>query len=206
MIRIQKLTTTLVKVNGPLGIKIPALEHHANVATLIKTGWRIYDPVNKIILDEYLENEHVTSTGAGINPVKAIESIMGRNEAVLQVSNNMGHSYALRILPYRIRVTRHYYVGGTANFKMAKRRAQTGNWNGAADLWEKEVSNPKRKVAGRACYNMGIINEINGDLNAAVEWTSKSYTDYKNKKALQYLNVLNYRIDREMQLQAQMKE
>lgn len=195
-----------LKVDGPLGIKIPALEHHANVATLIKTGWRIYDPVNKIILDEYLENEHVASTGVGINPVKAAESIMGRKEAVLQVSNNMGHNYALRILPYRIRVSRQYYVRGTNNFKIAKRRAQTGDWNGAADLWAKEVANPKRKVAGRACYNMGIINEINGDLDSAVEWTSKSYTDYKNKKALQYLNVLNYRIDREIQLQEQMKE
>ena len=53
---------------------------------------------------------------------------------------------------------------------------------------------------------MGIINEINGDLDAAVEWTSKSYTDYKNKLALRYLDVLNYRIDREIQLQEQLKE
>ena len=195
-----------LKINGPLGVKIPALEHHANVATLIKTCWRIYDPFNQLILDEYLENEQIKSTGVGINPVKAVESIMGRKEAVLQASNNMGHNYALRILPYRIRVSRQYFVRGTNNFKIAKRRAQTGDWNGAADLWEVEVSNPKRKVAGRACYNMGIINEINGDLDAAVEWTSKSYTDYKIKKALQYLNILNYRIEREIQLQEQMSE
>ena len=95
-----------LKVDGPLGIKIPALEHHAHVATLIKTGWRIYDPVNKYILDEYLENDNVASSGVGINPAKAAESIMGRKEAVLQVSNNMGHNYALRILPYKIRVSR----------------------------------------------------------------------------------------------------
>ena len=53
---------------------------------------------------------------------------------------------------------------------------------------------------------MGIINEINGDLDAAVEWTSKSYTDYKNKLALRYLNVLKYRIERNRQLQQQLKE
>ena len=195
-----------LKVDGPLGIKIPALEHHAHVATLIKVGWRIYDPVNKLILDEFIRNDHVESKGVGINPVKAAESIMGRKEAVLQISKNIGHNYALRILPYRIRVSRKYFVRGTNNFKIAKRRAQTGDWYGAADLWEKEILNPNRKVAGRACYNMGIINEIDGDLDAAVEWTSKAYTDYKNKKALQYLNVLNYRIEREIQLQEQMTE
>lgn len=194
-----------IEVDGLLGIKIPAVEHHATIATLIKTGWRIYDPINKFILDEHLVNENVVSIGIGINPVKAVEAIMGRKEAVLQVSNNIGHNYALRILTYRIRVARHYYVRGTNNFKIAKRRAQTGNWDGAAELWDKEVSNPKRKVAGRACYNMAIINEINGDLNAAVDWASKSYTDYKNKMALRYLNVLKYRIERNIQLQQQME-
>ncbi|MCH8319014.1 MAG: hypothetical protein IIA88_11070 [Bacteroidetes bacterium] len=192
-----------IEIDGPLGIKIPAIEHHATIATLIKTGWRIYDPINKFILDEYWVNKNVVATGVGINPVKAIKSIMGRKEAVLQVSNKIGHNYALRILPYRIRVSRHYYVRGTNNFKIAKRRAQTGNWDGAAELWDKEVSNPKGKVAGRACYNMAIINEINGDLNAAVEWASKSYTDYENKMALQYINVLKYRIERNKQLQQQ---
>jgi hypothetical protein len=190
-----------VEIAGPMGIKIPAIEHHANVTTLIKSGWRIYDPINKSIHDEYLENKTVRSNGVGINPAKAIESITGRNEAVLQVSNNMGHAYALRILPYRIRVTRHYYVKGTDNFVVGKRRAQTGNWDGAAELWEKEVSNSKSKIAGRACYNMGIINEINGDLDAAVEWTSKSYTDYGNKFALDYVNILKYRIQKNIQLQ-----
>ncbi|MBW2003909.1 MAG: hypothetical protein JRI72_04745 [Deltaproteobacteria bacterium] len=70
---------------------------------------------------------------------------------------------------YRIRVARHYYVRGTTNFKIVKRRAQTDNGDGVAELCNKEVSNPKRKVAGRACYNMAIINEINDVLNAAVE-------------------------------------
>ena len=194
-----------VEINGPLGIKIPAVEHYATVGTLIKTGWRIYDPINQFIRDEHLSIENVVSTGVGINPVKAIEAIIGRKEAVLQVSNTLGHAYALRILPYRVRVARRYYVRGTNNFKIAKRRAQTGNWDGAAELWNKEVSNPKRKVAGRACYNMAIINEINGDLNAAVEWASISYTDFKDKKALRYLNVLRYRIESNLQLQQQIE-
>jgi len=194
-----------VEVGGLLKIKIPVIEHHAAIATLIETGWRIYDPINKLILDEFFINETVVLKGVGINPVKAIEAVMGRKEAVLQASNNIGYNYGLRILPYRVRVARRYYVRGTNNFEIAKRRAQTDNWDGAAELWDKEVSSPKRKVAGRACYNMAIINEINGDLNAAVEWTSKSYTDYKNKMALRYLNVLKYRIERKIQLEQQME-
>ena len=128
-----------------------------------------------------------------------------RKESVLQVSNYIGHNYALRILPYRRRVRREYYVRGTDNFETGKRRAQTGDWNGAAELWEIETANAKSKIAGRACYNMGIINEINGDLDAAVDWTSKSYTDHKNKEALDYLRTLRHRIEKNAELRAQLE-
>jgi hypothetical protein len=189
-----------IEIDGPLGVKVPAVEHHANIRTLIKTGWRIYDPVNKIIRDEYIINEQIVSTGKGINPLKAVQAVMGRKEAVLDVSTDIGHHYALRILPYRIRVSRDYYVRGTNNFKVAKRRAQTGDWDGAAELWEMEVSNPDPKIAGRACYNMAIINEINGNLDKAVEWASKAYTDYNDKRALRYLKILKHRIRKNEQL------
>jgi hypothetical protein len=146
------------------------------------------------LIDEIIHDEWATSVGRGINPVKAAEAITGRKDAVLQISNNKGHSYALRTYPFKIRVTREYYVKGTNNFEIGKRRAQTGNWDSAAQLWEVETNNPKSKIAGRGCYNMAIINEINGDLNAAIDWASKSYIDYKDKNALRYLRVLENRV------------
>lgn len=194
-------STIPIEIAGPLGVKIPAIETEANVNTLVKTGWRIYDQTNKVIADEYIQNENIQTVGRGINPLKAIEAIAGRKEAVLQVSNNIGHNYALRIVPYNIRVNRIYYVRGSNNFKIGKRRARAGNWDGAAELWKKEVSNPKDKIAGRACYNMAIINEINGDLDKAVEWATKSYTDYNNKKGLYYINILKNRIRKNIQLE-----
>lgn len=192
-----------IEITNPFGIKIPAIEQEVTISTLIKTGWRIYDPVNKFIIDEFIADQNVVSSGRGISPLVAAQAIVGRKEAVILASNQIGHNYAFRILPFKVRVTRTYYVRGTNNFKIAKRRAQTGNWDGAAELWNKEVSNPKMKVAGRATYNMAIINEINGDLNAAMNWASKSYTDYRNKLALHYLNILKKRNYRNQQLQQQ---
>jgi len=47
---------------------------------------------------------------------------------------------------------------------------------------------------------MGIINEINGNLDAAIEWTTKSYTDYGDKIALRYINILKNRKAKNEQL------
>lgn len=190
---------TVTKANA-LGIKIPLIEHTASVRTNIMAGFRVYDNLNKTILDEIVNNDWSTTVGRGINPVKAAEAITGRKEAVLQISNGIGHRYALRAYPFKIRVSREYYVKGTNNFEIAMRSAQTGNWDGAAELWEIETRNPKGKIAGRACYNMAIINEINGDLNAAIDWASKAYTDYKDKNALRYIRILENRMAKNQML------
>ena len=49
------------------------------------------------------------------------------------------------------------------------------------------------KIAGRACYNMAIINEINGNLDEALKWAQKSYEDYNDKLGIRYVRILENR-------------
>lgn len=196
--------TKMINIPNNLGIKANVPGHKVTLFTTIKNGWRVYNPNHKIVLDEIVENHQVVSHGEGINPMKAVEAIIGRKEAVLQTSTNLGSAYASDLRPLRRRVTREYFVKGTDNFKIAQRRAQTGDWDGAADLWEREVQNPDMKIAGRACYNMAIINEINGDLNKAMEWASRSYADYEISNALRYVNILKNRISEQRILDKQL--
>ena len=200
--KVEYKTRTVEQLNA-FGVKIPMIEHEATISTHIKAGFRIYDNIDKVIRDEITLDRWITSVGKGINPAKAIEAIAGRKESLLQASQIIGQDYVYRTYPFKIRVTRQYYVKGTNNFEIGKRRAQTGDWNGAAELWEKELNNPKGKIAGRACYNMAIINEINGELEAAMRWASKAYTDYEDKNGLRYLNILKNRQNRNKILEEQ---
>ncbi len=194
---------SVMQLPNNLGVKVSVPAHEVTLNTLVKNGWRIYNPLNRQIVDEFMYTDQLVSSGKGINPVKAIEAIARRNEAVETLSRNMGFAYGSRLSPYRHRISRDYFVRGTDNFVVAKRRAQTGDWQGAAQLWEKELDNSKPKIVGRACYNMAIINEINGDLNTAMDWASKSYADYDNKEALRYLNILKYRLSQNEVLEQQ---
>ncbi|MGN6438602.1 MAG: DUF6340 family protein [Agriterribacter sp.] len=193
-----------VTIPTPLG-KIPGIEHTATMNTLVKTGWRIYDPVGRIILDEFPITSHLNFYGKGINPAAAAAALLARKDAVKETGAKAGEAYALRIVPYRSRVTRDYYVRGTDQFRTARRKAQTGNWDGAADIWQQETSNPKAKVAGRACYNMAIICEINGELDQAIAWAQKAYEQYNNKLALRYIRLLEGRKVRDEILSDQVK-
>lgn len=185
-------TANQTTIKTPLG-NIPALEQTANMHTSVTTGWRIYDLRSKNILDEIAFSRMLVFHGKGINPLLAANALIGRKEAVKRVGNIAGHDYAFSVVPLWQRVSRDYYTKGSSNFKAATRKARTGNWEGAADLWNEETDNPKRKIAGRACYNMAIICEINGDLDGAIKWAQKSYEDYNNHLALKYVKILNGR-------------
>jgi hypothetical protein len=173
---------------------LPLIEHTASMETIVKTGWRIYDPRNQVIADEFSHGESIVFTGRGINPLVAAAALIGRKDAVKEVSNKAGHGYAMRLIPFELRVTRDYFVKGTDNFKVAKRKAQMGKWDEAGQIWEKETANPSMKVAGRACFNMGIISEINGNPEEALKWVQKAYEDYNNKQAREYSRILRNRI------------
>jgi Family of unknown function (DUF6340) len=190
----SKLDYAANPTNMNLGVaSIPVLEHHVSMSTNLKTGWRIYDPSTRTILDEYVLGTNIISEGSGINPAVAASGLIGRKEAIKDAANKAGAAYASRILPYWIRVSREYFVSGDDNFKTAMRRARAGNWDGAAQIWQQETGSNNRTLAGRACYNMAIIQEINGDLDGAIQWAQKSYEDYKIRLALQYLQTLQYR-------------
>lgn len=177
----------------PLG-NIPLIEQQANMHTFVKAGWRIYDLAGKNILDEAAMQRTIVYHGRGINPLLAAEALKSRQEAVKEVGASAGQAYAFNIVPRWIRVSRDYYVTGTNNFTTATRKARTGNWDGAAKLWQAETDNAKAKIAGRACYNMAIISEINGDLPMAIKWAQQAYENYNNKLALQYVNILKNRM------------
>lgn len=177
-----------------LGLKIPGIVTRADMETIVKTGWRIYDPGRRTIADEYNHLESFVFSGTGVTPLVAVAALIGRKDAVKEVSNKAGHGYALRLIPYHLRVMRDYFVKGTNSFRIAKRKAQVGKWNEAGELWAQETTNPKRKAAGRATYNMAIINEINGDLDTSLQWAQKAWEYFKIRPALKYVRILENRM------------
>jgi hypothetical protein len=194
-----------VSLHTPLG-NVPGIEHQANMETIVKTGWRIYDPRGRVVLDEYSFGKSLFYSAKGINPVAAAGGLINRKEAVKETGNQSGHIYAQRLIPYWIRVYRDYYVRGSESFAVGKRMARTGNWTGAEEAWKKETNSASRKIAGRACYNMAIISEINGDIEGAISWAQKAYESYNNRLALTYVNILKNRRYRDNILKEQQQQ
>ncbi|SFR48165.1 hypothetical protein SAMN04490243_2038 [Robiginitalea myxolifaciens] len=192
------------EVTGTLGIPVKVPMHRLDLTTALRSGWRIYLPQVPLPVDQWEYTDYLRVSGQGINPVEALESIRNRKERVLDISRQTGFVHGSRLEPSRIRVGRDYFVRGNDSFERGKRLAQTGAWNEAAQLWEAETAHPKDKIAGRAHYNMAIINEINGDLEAAHSWAKDAYAIYGNREALRYIRILERRLAAQAELEMQL--
>jgi hypothetical protein len=179
-------------------------EYISSLNIQIEAGWRIYVPSQQRIVDQNIYTDPRSWRNVDNSPKKAQNGLPSLDRAVSDAGYYAGEQYAVRISPLWTRVSRMYYKKGNSDFERATRKVQVNDWKGAAELWKKHVNNSDPKIAGWATYNMALACEMDGDLDAAVDWAKKSYVDFQNKKAKYYMNTLDQRIYEQNRLKEQM--
>lgn len=153
--------------------------------------WRMYDPANKKIIDQYQSTSYLTFNTNGLVNIPP-------PEALPQTAYAAGDEYAYRFLPTYYFVRRDMYKRGKGRFKhqflAAFRRSEVANWEGAYEIWLDIAKKSYGKNAGRACLNLAVACEVLGRNNEALMWAKKSYEDYGNRLGRSYANVLKHRI------------
>jgi len=158
----------------------------------------LYDPKTKIIMDEFVTNDYLRRTGRGDTERAALSNLPSPQTVGREVARAGGINYGMRIAPVYVAISRQYYSkakGYKTRMQEAARLASGGNWEGAAKTWKNitEIEKENKKSAGRAAYNMAVAAELRGNLEVAQEWAEKSWTQFGNKKARNYVNILKMR-------------
>ncbi len=174
-------------------------QQNPNLRIKVETGWRVYDPSGQRLIDENVFVDYMDWN-------RPITDAPARQRVVEEAGYFAGTRYAGRISPLWIPVKRMYFKKGNNDFKIAHRLVQQGLFNEAGDIWSKYIETADKKIAGYACYNMGLVYEVNGNLEEALNWVKKSLITYGNRKAGNYIGVLNYRISERERLNEQLKE
>jgi len=187
-------------------IKIQMLEHYANAQIDVKVGWRIYYPKEKIIVDDFRDGNGLGFSGKGPNPQAAVAALPNKRECVRQVGFDAGTKYGYRIAPQWIFVSRAFYKKGSDIMKTAgKKVRRTDDWNGAVELWKKEMSKSNKKTEWKAAYNIAVACEKEDNLEAALEWAKKSYKLKSKSVVASYIRTLQARIKQQEKVDEQMK-
>jgi hypothetical protein len=181
-------------------------EHVARMRMKVTMGWRIYDPKQKLIVDEFRGTEEMLFDAGGPTPADAANNLPQKRSAINKTGHYAGGLYAFRISPQWKNVHRSYYTRGSSRFKKAKRMVHVNDWKGAAEQWQSDVGKSSEKVSGRAAYNLAVANEVLGNLETALEWANKAYKEFGNRKARAYVSILENRIRDRDRLKQQLEK
>jgi len=180
-------------------------EFYGKLTMTVTCGWRIYDPSTKTIVDEARNVDSKIFESKGASRRDADLALPNKRNAVDQTGYYSGNKYGIRISPSWITLYRQYYVKGTDNFVLAKRLVRSQNWDGAIETWRKELSNPNKKIAGRAAFNIALGCEVKGKLDDAIDWANKAYVEFGDSRGNAYANQLRDRKADEAVLDQQLK-
>lgn len=184
--------------------EINVTDYYADLTINVNAGWRIYDNVNKRIVDEQSFMDTKRFTGKGITQDKALDNLPNKRNAINQAGVFAGSQFAKRISPTWVNASRKYYKGKEDDFKKAKKYVEMNDWDEAIALWKPMTENPEKKIGGRACYNMGVACEMKGEFEVAIEWMKKAYYDFNMKDAKSYISLLDRRLRDKQRLDEQL--
>ena len=189
------------------GKDVKYTEFFAHLNIRATAGWRFYDNANKQLIDQQVFTDEKAFSGSGRKPEEALGKLPPKRQALNDAGIYSGQMLAFRISPKWLNSTRYYYTKAHKNeaFVEAKRYFKSKQWNVAAQKYMPLTNSPDRKIAGRACHNMAVAEEMDGNLTEAIKWANMAYVNYNLKRSLSYLNELNRRQMEQGKLKEQME-
>jgi hypothetical protein len=183
-------------------VQVPEYRSHSRVT--VYCVWRIYDLKSKTIVDQFTQESQQQFDGSGATQDIADNNLPARRDMTSRAGVSAGIAYGIRISPQWIWVARDYYKKGSPGLKAAHKMVRYNNWQQASEKWANEANSTEPKIARRACYNMALASEQNGELDLAIQWANKAM-QLGEKRASRYLNVLQQRKYDQQRLELQMK-
>jgi hypothetical protein len=185
-------------------------EFIVNQQVIIRTGWRIYDPVQRVILDEHVSSANRFFSNRGLDSAAVVRARRWQMEDVRNIARLSGEAYAARIAPIWIQESRTFYAKGAKadrmNFRLANEWIKLGKWEATIPIYHNLIEQTiDPKTAGRAAFNLALAYEQTDNIEEAIRWCETAFIRYRIKPAKAYYQRLLLRQTDELRLDDQFR-
>jgi hypothetical protein len=154
--------------------------------------WNVYD----LKKTEFARTLQKLDTIEWMEPVYSLKEakrmLPPRKDAVLNAADIAGSRFADFISPHWIEVDRMYYPIGQPESKKTNKLVDENRWLEAAVIWKKNTTSKNKNVAAKSMFNMAVACEMNGEMDAAIDWAVKSFYLMGNKNDIHTFNCRDY--------------
>lgn len=104
----------------------------------------------------------------------------------------LGRAFTANIIPSWKQEERTYYRSNNIQLLLGEKYLLQGDWLNAAETYRHATKNKNPNIAAKATYNMGLVCEMEKNLDAATDWLIKSFSTYKKQNLAHELNCTQY--------------
>lgn len=108
------------------------------------------------------------------------------------VAEHLGRSFTSYLIPSMQQEERRYYRSNNKNMLLAERYLLEGDWLKAAEIYKRLTSNKNPDIVAKSTYNMALICEMEGKMDAASNWLSRSFSTYKRPNPRHQFHCFDY--------------
>lgn len=185
------------------GKRVMVSDFVSTAELVVKSRWRVYEAATGNVIDQFGGDDVLNFNSAGPTPEAAQAGLPAKRAAIDQCGRAAGSSYGRRIAPYWVWVTRTYYRKGDPGLALGCDYAKRKDWEKAAALWKPLCESTNPKVAAKACMNMAVYFELQGNLAVAMEYAQQAKTKYGFRDAGAYIYSLQQRKANRQRLEKQ---
>ena len=164
----------------------------AKEVVMVLAGWSFYD-LKKIALNYHFQK---IDTVEWIEPAYGLKEakrvLPPRNDAVLNAADLAGTTFGEFIAPHWLTVERMYYQSGHTELKLTDKMVAGNRWIDAAKIWKKNTTNKNKQIAAKSMFNLALACEMQGEMDAAIDWAVKSFYLMGNKNEIHTFNCRDY--------------
>jgi hypothetical protein len=147
----------------------------------IRAFWTIYNLTDLRLIFYYAHDDDYSWEDYCDYEKQIEKTAPPRKDAVLTAADIKGTDFANFLIPHWTKVDRMYYKSGHVDLKKTDALIQEGKWMEAAAIWKANVDNRNKRISAKCMYNLALANEINGNMDAAIDWAVKSYQVWGEK-------------------------
>ncbi|MBN1924652.1 MAG: tetratricopeptide repeat protein [Prolixibacteraceae bacterium] len=165
--------------------------YFASIDFYYRAHWRIYDPLNKKIIVDYVTNKDTLYWDSyEADLLTCFANLPTIKEACIETGIKSAIDLNEIISPKWETETRYYYVVNDDSIDLSIEYAAQGKWEAARDNWQKYIDEGNSIKRSKTMFNLALALEMTGDLPGAVKWLRNSNKIYYRDITGNYLKQL----------------
>jgi hypothetical protein len=154
--------------------------------------WNVYD-LKKVKFERTLQKLDTIQWTEPVYGLKeAKRKLPPRKDAVFNAADIEGSRFVEFLVPHWIEVDRMYYPLGNKELKKTDELIKQNQWIEAAKIWKKNTINKNKNITAKSMFNMALACEMNGDMDAAMDWAIKSFYIFGDRNPEHAYNCQEY--------------